>query len=106
MSLTLSEAKVRVQGLHTEALTALDNGYSGRWVTSTYAGVPQRWLLLKSEQATHREPDAKQALDEFMSSLTLLRLEGMTCEACPVYVVRGSPSADQMPSHIEYQKPC
>lgn len=131
--LTLNEAKVRVQGLHTEALTALDNGYSGRWVTSTYAGVPQRWLLLKSEQATHREQhtvekhlekdsmaelkrfqkfckkrfaceqDAKQALDEFKSSLTLLRLEGITCEACPVYAGRGRPSADQMPSHIEYQ---
>jgi len=131
--LTLSEAKAHVQGLHTQALTALDNGYSGRWVSSTYAGVPQRWLLLKSEQATHREQhtvekhltkdsmaelkrfqkfckkrfaceqDAKQALEEFMSSLTLLRLESMTCEACPVYGGRGRPSADQMPSHIEYQ---
>ena len=131
--LMLSEAKAHVQGLHTQALTALDNGYSGRCVSSTYAGVPQRWLLLKSEQATHREQhtvekhltkysmaelkrfqkfckkrfaceqDAKQALEEFMSSLTLLRLESMTCEACLVYGGRGRPSADQMPSHIEYQ---
>ena len=37
--LMLSEAKAHVQGLHTQALTALDNGYSGRCVSSTYAGV-------------------------------------------------------------------
>lgn len=36
-------------------LQPLDNGYQGRWLDSGYAGVPQRWLLLRSEQASHRE---------------------------------------------------
>ena len=33
---------------------AFDNGYSGVWVNSDYAGVEQRWLLVHSEQAEKR----------------------------------------------------
>ncbi|WP_290437596.1 hypothetical protein, partial [Aeromonas caviae] len=33
----------------------LGNGYHGRWQHANYAGVAQRWLLVRSEQASHRE---------------------------------------------------
>ena len=33
----------------------MDNGYSAAWHDATYAGVKQKWLLVKSEQAGKRE---------------------------------------------------
>ena len=49
-----------------QPLTALGNGYHGRWQHANYAGVAQRWLLVRSEQASHREQQtlAKNLLKE------------------------------------------
>ena len=33
----------------------ISEGYSGQWFDSDYAGVKQRWLLIRSEQACKRE---------------------------------------------------
>ena len=33
----------------------MDNGYRGAWVESNYADVKQKWLVIHSEQANHRE---------------------------------------------------
>ena len=33
----------------------LTNGYAGAWFESNYGGVPQRWLLVRSQQAKKRE---------------------------------------------------
>ena len=38
-----------------QPLTALGNGYHGRWQRELCTGVAQRWLLVRSEQASHRE---------------------------------------------------
>ena len=52
---TLNEAKQAVATIGAQPLTALGNGYHGRWQHANYAGVAQRWLLVRSEQASHRE---------------------------------------------------
>ena len=51
----LKEAKALIaQAKHVE-WNPLEEGYSGHWATSEYGGVPQRWLLVKSNQAKARE---------------------------------------------------
>lgn len=131
--MTLNIAKQHVRELDATKLEELGDGYHGCWLDSDYGGVSQRWLLLRSEQAARREQatvekhlkkdstqelkqfrklctrrfaceqDAWQALDEFRLSLRLLRLEQMTCHACPVYSGRGRPGADEQPQRYEYQ---
>ncbi|MBA2138610.1 IS1634 family transposase, partial [Salmonella enterica subsp. houtenae serovar 44:z36,[z38]:-] len=110
----------------------LDNGYHGRWVDSCYAGVPQRWLLLRSEQASHREQktltrnllrdsirelkafsrlcarrfacptDAQTELARFDASLTLLQLTAEVVRE-PVFAGRGRPKTDQQPERYQYR---
>ena len=53
--MTLKEAKQAVLTLKPDALDDMGDGYSGQWLTSHYADVQQKWLLLKSEQASARE---------------------------------------------------
>ncbi len=33
----------------------MEKGYSGVWLNSSYGGVEQRWLLVRSEQGSKRE---------------------------------------------------
>lgn len=51
----LNEAKLLLKKGFSLTFCALENGYSGAWYDSEYAGVKQKWLLIKSEQATQRE---------------------------------------------------
>ena len=44
------KAKQAVATIGAQPLTALGNGYHGRWQRN-YAGVAQRWLLVRSEQS-------------------------------------------------------
>lgn len=128
---TLLEARQAVTTVGEVPLQPLDNGYQGRWVDSSYAGVPQRWLLLRSEQASHREQktltrnllrestrelkafsrlcarrfacqaDAQAELERFDATLTLLQL---TAEVVcePVFAGRGRPKTDQQPERYQY----
>ncbi len=103
--LTLKEAREAVATLGDAPLSALGDGYHGRWLRSEYADVPQRWLLVRSEQASYREQqtlaknllkestrelkahtklcaqrfacqrDGEAALHHFEASLKLLRIE-------------------------------
>lgn len=129
---TLLDARQAVSTVGEVPLHSLDNGYQGRWVDSCYAGVPQRWLLLRSEQASHREQktltrnllrestrelkafsrlctrrfacptDAQTELARFDASLTLLQL---TAEVVcePVFAGRGRPKTDQQPERYQYR---
>jgi transposase len=52
---TLAEAQKLVRETTQETLTALKPGYWGKEVSSNYAGIEQRWLLVYSEAAYQRE---------------------------------------------------
>ena len=51
----LKEAKQLIDKAKHVEWISLDGGYYGYWFTSQYGGVPQRWLLVKSNQAKARE---------------------------------------------------
>jgi transposase len=52
---TLKEAKQRISELQIDSMTDCGDGYRTSVVTSCYAGVAQRWILIFSEQAFKRE---------------------------------------------------
>lgn len=49
------EVKALLANIDTLTFTELDNGYSGAFVESDYAGVKQKWLVVHSQQANKRE---------------------------------------------------
>ncbi len=51
----LNEAKEILTKARKVDWVELANDYSGAWFESNYGGVPQRWLLVKSQQAKKRE---------------------------------------------------
>lgn len=63
----LNEAKAVLALAAQTDWTELTKGYAGSWFNSTYGGVQQRWLLIKSTQANHRE---KHILDASISKKT------------------------------------
>lgn len=52
---TIKEAKTCIGNLDKAAMTTLDGGYSYLPHTSNYGDIPQRWLLVFSEQACKKE---------------------------------------------------
>ena len=52
---TIKEAKDLLQSVDVSKMIELEKGYKGQWHDSTYADVPQQWLLVYSEQAYKRE---------------------------------------------------
>lgn len=129
---TLNEAKQAVATIGAQPLTALGNGYHGRWQHANYAGVAQRWLLVRSEQASHREQqtlaknllkdstrelkafaklcarrfaceaDAQAELSCFTASLMLLQLDAEVVGE-PVYTGRGRPKRGEEPIGHQFQ---
>ncbi|EIV4462092.1 IS1634 family transposase [Salmonella enterica] len=129
---TLLEARQAVDTVGDVPLQVLDNGYQGRWMDSGYAGVPQRWLLLRSEQASHREQqtltrnllrestrelkafnrlcarrfacqvDAQAELERFGASLMLLQHTAVVVSE-PVFAGRGRPKNAQQPVRYQYR---
>lgn len=51
----IKQAKALVADANNTAFSQLKDGYSGAWFDSNYGDVPQKWLLIKSEQAFKRE---------------------------------------------------
>jgi len=49
------EAKELLANLDTLCFSDLGNGYHGSFVDSDYAGIAQKWLIVRSEQAKKRE---------------------------------------------------
>lgn len=130
--MTLNEAKTRVRSLSVDDLTDMGNGYAGQWQSVTYAGVKQRWLLVRSEQAYQREShtrekhlardtqaelkrfdklckqafaceaDAQQALEAFSKDLCLLEIDQPKIEKRPSFKGKGRPKKDQQPDGYVY----
>jgi transposase len=51
----LKEAKTLIQSASLLTFEPICDGYQGVWHTSHYGDVEQKWLLIRSEQATKRE---------------------------------------------------
>ena len=130
--MTLKEAKQAVLTLKPSALDDMGDGYSGQWLTSHYADVEQKWLLLKSEQASAREQktvhkridndrkadakalkrlskarfacetDARQALAALASSLTISMLTDPQIVTFDVFSHAGRPKKGELPLRVEY----
>jgi len=129
---TLKEAKQLISqapGLYFEPM---ENGYSGTWMDSQYGDVPQRWLLVRSEQAYKREQhnldkrmlkkaeaehqtfkkltqqefacetDAQNALARWRKKQSTLDVVARV-KSIPVYSGKGRPAKDQQPDRIYYQ---
>jgi transposase len=52
---TLAEAQRLVRETGQDTMQDLKPGYFGKEFRFTYAGIPQRWLLIYSESAFQRE---------------------------------------------------
>lgn len=130
--MTINEAKHQVKSLIVSDMTQIKEGYTGQWQQVNYAGVNQRWLLIKSEQAKKRESltvekhlakdtkaelkqfiklckqpfaceaDAKQALKQFQSRLRLLQITQANIEAYPCFKGKGRPPIAQKPESYVY----
>src|SRR5690606_27273613 len=128
---TLNEAKRAVATIGTQSLVALGNGYHGCWQSANYAGVAQRWLLVRSEQASHREQqtlaknllkdstrelkafgklcaqrfacevDAQAELARFAASLMLLQLDAEVVSEA-IYAGRGRPKKGETPVNYQF----
>ena len=112
---------------------AFDNGYSGVWVNSDYAGVEQRWLLVHSEQAEKRgqfildkkvlnrskdsqktfkklcqrrfscRKDAEEALSCWEQLQDFARVSQSEILAHEIYAKSGRPKLNAEPLKLEYQ---
>lgn len=131
--MTIASAKQALLALEPEQLLLIENGYSGHWIEANYGDVKQRWLLVKSEQATKREgvtfyknvdktltkelnllskltkkefaceTDAQKAMDEFSRQCQLLSFESSTIVKIPTFSGRGRPKKAEEPSGYHYQ---
>lgn len=131
--MTIKSAKQALFELNPKDLIDICDGYSGQWVTSNYGEVDQRWLLVKSEQATKREEitfhkninktltkelkalakltkhhfacelDAQEAMNDFKHQCQLLDFEDTDILKIPVFSNRGRPKKDAEPTEYSYQ---
>jgi transposase len=129
---TLAEAKALLETTDPKNLRPLTEGYRYKSVTSTYAGVPQRWLVIHSQAAQARtkksvskqllktteqerkafeklcrkafacEQDAKAALEAFQHELKVLTVHDAGVVETPYYGKRGRPSQDSLPTKVSY----
>ena len=130
---TLTEANAALPGVKVEELTPLAEGYSYQTLQSTYAGVPQHWLVIYSEAARARaqiqvhktlskqseaevkalakfskdtfacREDALRALEVFTKSLKVCTLSTSSINDVPHYHKPGRPAKDTVPSHVSYR---
>jgi transposase len=126
--MTLNLAKAQVRQSDAEHFEKIRDGYAGYWIDSDYANVPQRWLVVRSEQANKREQhtlekrllkestremkafhklckqpfacqsDAQTALQDFIATLKFIRIEDAASEQVPVYAKAGRPRAGDKPN--------
>ena len=82
---TLKELQTHYQRLDTGAMLELTPGYKYLAVTSHYAEVPQRWLLIHSQQAAERqmrtfEKTLEKQRDRAAKDLKHLRHQAFRCQ--------------------------
>lgn len=130
---TLAEVKTLLEATDPTTLQPVAEGYRYMQVSSDYAGVPQRWLLIHSEAATARasktvsrhllktteqerkafeklcrqdfacEQDAKGALEAFRNDLKVLTVHQASVVKTAHYARSGRPSHGSAPPRISYQ---
>ncbi len=130
---TLAAVKTLVEETDPTTLQALAEGYRYRKVSSNYAGVPQRWLLIHSDAAMARasktvtrhllktteqerkafaqlcrqdfacEQDATGALEALQNDLKVLRVHEARVVGTAHFARAGRPSQDRAPDRISYQ---
>ena len=122
----LNEAKALLKKAGSMEFSVLANGYSAAWCDAEYAGVKQKWLLVKSEQASKREnytldknilkstqqslktfkklcqqafaceTDAKKALTKWEESQTYVRVSDGIIVKTIIYAKAGRPKTDEV----------
>jgi transposase len=130
---TLTEARAVLRQAKPQTMTRLDEHTRYQTLTSTYAGVSQRWLVVYSKPAhqralhtVHRQclkqteadgkafaalcgqtfacaADAEQALAGFQKKLTLTTIADARIEAVPHYHRRGRPAKACQPNTVMYR---
>ena len=128
----LKEAKTLIQNASSLTFEPICDGYQGVWHNSNYGDVEQKWLLVRSEQATKREhhtlnsrmlkqaegsrktfkklcqqafacsTDALAAIEQWQDKQATLAVEATVLEV-PVYKGKGRPGVDQQPVRTYYQ---
>ena len=129
---TLAQAKDLLDGLDATEFEPLQDGYEAARVSVTYAGVKQRWLVLRSEAARERareaterqllkgseeerkrfeslarqafscEEDAWAALERFRAEYRLLEVTGASVREHKHYAQAGRPAKDALPQRVTY----
>ncbi|QBQ54443.1 IS1634 family transposase [Nitrosococcus wardiae] len=130
---TLTEVKKRLEEVDPQALSPLVEGYRYAALSSEYAGVPQRWLLIHSEAAELRagktltrqlmkateaerkafeslcrrdfvcEPDARKALEAFQKGLKVLKVHEASVTERVHYTQPGRPPKDSPSQRTRYR---
>ena len=128
----LKEAKTLIQNASSLTFEPICDGYQGVWHNSNYGDVEQKWLLVRSEQATKREhhtlnsrmlkqaeasrksfkklcqqafscsTDTLAAIEQWQDKQATLAVEATVLEV-PVYKGKGGPGVDQQPIRTYYQ---
>lgn len=129
---TLSQAKELLGGLKLEDFSLLSEGYDAARVELSYAGVPQRWLVIRSRAARERaraaterqllkaseeerkrfetlcrqefscEQDAHKALERYRSSCRVLEVSEVGVRAQRHYPKAGRPALEAEPKRVSY----
>ena len=130
---TLAEANAALSGVEVENLAPLAEGYHYQALTSTYAGAPQRWLVIYSEAARARarkgvhkalskqseaelralaklaqetfacREDALRALEALGKKLKACTLSASDVKELSHYDKPGRPAKDARPSRTSYR---
>jgi transposase len=128
----LKEANTLIQSANFLIFAPICEGYQGVWHTSHYGDVEQKWLLVRSEQATKREhhtlnsqmlkqaegsrkafkklcqqafacrTDAFAAIEQWQEKQGTLAVEATVLEV-PVYEGKGRPGKNQQPVRRYYE---
>lgn len=129
---TLTEAHAVLAQADPSTMAPLSNGYRYQEISSRYAGIPQRWLVVYSEARQARvtrsvakqlriqsesdlkafkqlcrttfacAQDARQALETFRQNVQATRVEGATIRAVSRYGRRGRPPQGAAPQPMGY----
>lgn len=127
---TLKEAKRLIEGVNASEFTLLSKGYQFMRVETSYAGVLQRWLLIRSDAARERatktverqlfkrsenerktfdalrceeflcEEDAWKALERYQARSRVLDVVDASVTEKRHYHKRGRPAADAEPESL------
>lgn len=129
----ITQAKQLISEHNPTSFEPIMEGYSGKWVDSEYAGVKQRWLLIRSEQATKREQktldkkmlktteqsiksfkklcqqrfacttDANKTLADWEKQQDMITVHDLAITSIEVHKKSGRPKRGQTPTRIDYQ---